>query len=158
MLYYYYYYYYYYRLRTYPTHAKSWRQSSAPNPLILINIDYYYYAPCLVLVEHSVYSNTNNAWILPLASITYTSSQSHYGDEDGCIGLSSWLHYVCIILLALFLLGTLCHESVSVLINLCVCVCVCVYIYMCVCIYVYIYIYMYIYIHKYIYIYVYMLI
>ena len=143
-------------MRTYPTHAKSWRQSSAPNPLILINIDYYYYAPCLVLVEHSVGSNTNNAWILPLASITYTSSQSHHGDEDGRIGLSSWLHYVCIILLALCLLGTLCHESISVLINLCECVCV--YIYICVCIYVYIYIYMYIYIHKYIYIYVYMLI
>ena len=69
------------------------------------------YAPCLVLVEHSVGSNTNNAWTPQLASM---SLQSHCGDEeDGSIGLSSWLHYICIMLLALCLLSTLCHGIIK---------------------------------------------
>ena len=28
-------------------------------------------------------------------SIAGVLPQSHCGDEDGCIGLSSWLHYIC---------------------------------------------------------------
>ena len=51
-------------------------------------------APCWVFVEHSVGSNINNAGTHPLASIAGMSPQSHCGDEeDGHIGLSSWLHY-----------------------------------------------------------------
>ena len=35
--------------------------------------------------------------------------QSHCGDgEDGRIGLSSWRHYMCIMLFALCILRTLC--------------------------------------------------
>ena len=126
-----------------PSDFKNFTSLSAP-----------YYAPCLVLVEHSVGSNTNSAWTPPLASITDMSPQSHYGDEDGRIGLSSWLHYVCIILLALCLLGTLCHESISVLINLCECVCVYIYIYVCVYMYIYTYICTYIYTNIFTYMYI----
>ena len=39
------------------------------------------------------------------------SPQSHCGNRDGCIGLSSWFHYMCITLLALSLLSTLCVMS-----------------------------------------------
>ena len=42
-------------------------------------------------------------------SIVGLSPHSHCGDEeDGCIGLSSWLHCICIMLLALCLLSTQC--------------------------------------------------
>ena len=70
------------------------------------------------------------------------SPQSHCGDEeDGCIVLSSWLHYICITLLALCLLSILCamNHEFFVLIN----------------VFIYIYIYIYIHIHIHIYIYVY---
>ena len=47
-------------------------------------------------------------------SIAGMSPQSHCGDvEDGRIGFSSWLHYICITLLALYLLSMLCVMSVS---------------------------------------------
>ena len=37
---------------------------------------------------------------------------SHCGDEeDGCIGLSSWLHFICITLLALCFLSSLCFMK-----------------------------------------------
>ena len=47
------------------------------------------WSACRLLVEHSVGSNTNNAWTPPLVS--------HCGDEEnGCIGLSLWRHYIYI--------------------------------------------------------------
>ena len=57
-------------------------------------------------------SKNKNAWTLSMAVHShyhkaYPLSQSHYGDEeDARIGLSSWLHYICIMLLALCLLST----------------------------------------------------
>ena len=51
-------------------------------------------------------------------SIAGISPQSHCGDkENRCIGLSSWLHYMCIILLALCLLRTLCAMNQFLLCN-----------------------------------------
>ena len=42
-------------------------------------------------------------------SIAGMSLQSHCGDEkDGNIGLSSWRHYICIMLFTLCMLSTLC--------------------------------------------------
>ena len=60
-----------------------------------------------MLAEHSVISNTNNAWTRHWPSIAGMSPQSHCGDEDGHIGLSSWNQHINIMLLALCLLSTL---------------------------------------------------
>ena len=67
------------------------------------------------------------------------STQSHCGaEEDGHIGLSSWLHFICITLLSL-----LCWLSTLCVMNFCFNI------------YIYIYIYIYIITNIYIYIYIY---
>ena len=44
--------------------------------------------------------------------IASMSPLSHCGDEeDGCIGVSSWLHCICIVPLVLCLLSTLCFMK-----------------------------------------------
>ena len=62
----------------------------------------------LILTMHELYH-----W----PSIASMSPQSHCGDEeDGRIGLSSWRHYICIMLFALCMLSTLCVMN-QLLIN-----------------------------------------
>ena len=116
---------------------------------------YMYYAPCFVLIEHSMFYETMSVLIDVFIILSYCllstllvltltvrelrhqsfiasmSPQIHFGDEeDGHIGLPSWLHFICIMLLAL-----LCWLST---------LCVLLYIYICrYIIYIYIYIYIY---------------
>ena len=52
-------------------------------------------------------------------SIAGMSPQNHCGDEeDGCIGLSSWHCYICIMLFAFCMLITLCVMNQFFLINM----------------------------------------
>ena len=110
-----------------------------------------------MLVEFSVGCNTNSAWTSRLTSITDMSSQSHYG-----LWWWGWAHWIVFTTSLymyyppLYLLGTLYHEPISVLISVFIYIYIYKYIYI-YNIYIYIHIYItYIYIHiTYIYIYIY---
>ena len=100
----------------------SWRQSNTP---------------ILLITTMSLWRHAGYGWPVAsgMMSIASMLPQSRCGDEDnGQIGLSSWCHYICIMLFAL------CWALCVLWTNFCFSLYTHVYIYTHVCIYIYIYI------------------
>ena len=78
------------------------------------------YAPCLVLVEHYVGSNTNNVSTPPIAVYSRMLPQSHCDKEDGRIGLPSWFHLRYVLRSLLCACWALCVSWTKFCFNQCI--------------------------------------